>query len=197
MSPSLNFAWYLDVAEESEGDISGNYFLHQPLHENSFAINLSGVSQNHVDIHDNLMYGLRGANLIVTASAIDWNGVNIRSNWMQVPEYTSPFVIHSGPFTGVAYQDNQYYAPSADSLFRVDGTDLSYVEWSSLYETGSSNTQVQYVDPDRTVESYHQSIGKPGTFGSFILEARRQSKFFWRSEYTAETVNAYIKAGFE
>jgi hypothetical protein len=41
-----------------------------------------------------------------------------------------------------------------------------------------------------------ESIGGTATYDAFIDEALLQSRLDWRSEYTAEAVNAYIREGF-
>jgi hypothetical protein len=53
-----------------------------------------------------------------------------------------------------------------------------------------------FVDPDRTVASYNDSLGRTATFEAFMDEVFRQSKDNWRTEYTAAPVAAYIRAGF-
>lgn len=54
-----------------------------------------------------------------------------------------------------------------------------------------------YRDPTRTVETYNVSLGGAPTLTGFLQEARKQSKGNWRIQYTANSVNNYIRAGFE
>lgn len=62
--------------------------------------------------------------------------------------------------------------------------------------TNREDTDVTYNDPTRSVESYMASMGETATLAAFATEARLQSKDNWRSAYTAETVNNYIRNGF-
>ncbi len=54
-----------------------------------------------------------------------------------------------------------------------------------------------YRDPMRTVETYNASLGGAPTLADFLQEARKQSKDNWRLQYTANSVNKYIWAGFQ
>jgi hypothetical protein len=54
-----------------------------------------------------------------------------------------------------------------------------------------------YRDPGRTVETYNVSLGGAPRLSDFLQEARKQSKDNWRPQYTANSVNKYIWAGFQ
>ena len=54
-----------------------------------------------------------------------------------------------------------------------------------------------YRDADRTIETYNASLGGAPKLSDFLREARKQSKDNWRPQYTAKSVNEYIRAGFE
>ena len=71
-------------------------------------------------------------------------------------------------------------------------------EWlASTGETNATVEQVAFVDPDRTIETYAASIGLDASYEAFMTEAEKQSKYNWRPELTAASVNAYVRAGFE
>ncbi|WLT30367.1 chitobiase/beta-hexosaminidase C-terminal domain-containing protein [Geothrix sp. PMB-07] len=53
-----------------------------------------------------------------------------------------------------------------------------------------------FLDGNRSVASYNQLQGGPGTLDAFISEVRAQSKDHWQDAYTAHAVNTYIRAGF-
>jgi hypothetical protein len=53
-----------------------------------------------------------------------------------------------------------------------------------------------YPDPNRSLASYHATLGGAPTTDAFLVEARKQGKDNWRTAYTAKAVNAYIRAGF-
>lgn len=54
-----------------------------------------------------------------------------------------------------------------------------------------------YVDPNRTVETYNAFIGGEPSLSAFLDGARKQSKSNWHPELTAHAVNEYIRAGFK
>lgn len=54
-----------------------------------------------------------------------------------------------------------------------------------------------YIDPNRTLETYNASLGGPASVSAFLAEARRQSKYNWRRQFTADEVIKYIRAGFQ
>ena len=62
---------------------------------------------------------------------------------------------------------------------------------------GQKDDPGPFVDPERSVASYNKSLGGEATFDAFANEVRKQSKTNWRKEYTAQAINAYIRAGFE
>ncbi len=53
-----------------------------------------------------------------------------------------------------------------------------------------------FEDASRTVQSYSQSIGGQATIADFVDKARQQAKGNWRTQYTAQEVVNYLKAGF-
>lgn len=57
-------------------------------------------------------------------------------------------------------------------------------------------TDPGWTDPNRTVGSYNASLGNPATFTDFIAKARNREVHTWPEEYTASSVNEYIRAGF-
>ena len=58
------------------------------------------------------------------------------------------------------------------------------------------NTEGDFPDPERDLESYLSSIGETATLEAFLAEARKQSRANWRPELTAQAVNDYIREGF-
>ena len=95
---------------------------------------------------------------------------NIAYDWLPVYEAGSPWGIYNPTFANNQPQDDHpaFSEPAGD-----------------------------YVDPDRSIGSYHGTLGRTATLDAFLDEARKQSRSFWRSEYKAVSVNAYIRAGFE
>lgn len=55
----------------------------------------------------------------------------------------------------------------------------------------------RWVDPQRDVESYMESLGRPATFAAFIEAARNRPRGTWDPVFSAAAVNDYVRAGFE
>lgn len=53
-----------------------------------------------------------------------------------------------------------------------------------------------WLDPDRTVGHYNQTLGGEASTIDFLLEARKRPINTWWPEYSAEVVNDYIRLGF-
>jgi hypothetical protein len=53
-----------------------------------------------------------------------------------------------------------------------------------------------FPDPNRSIATYQASIGGNASLAAFLTQCRLQSKANWRTEYTADAVNTYIRAGF-
>ncbi len=59
-----------------------------------------------------------------------------------------------------------------------------------------SNALKNTRDPNRTIATYHQALGRPASIDSFLYEAAKQSKQHWQPAYTAAAVNQYLRSGF-
>ena len=71
------------------------------------------------------------------------------------------------------------------------------LEGHVFYSWGEEpDSEGDFPDPKRNLESYLTSIGETATFEAFLKEARKQSKANWRPEYTAAVINDYIREGF-
>lgn len=100
----------------------------------------------------------------------------------------------------IQFANNAYFSVRAPAKwFRIGSSDMNLATWAqNVGETGASATEVKFVDPYRTIARYHQEmVGGEASFEAFIAEARKQSKANWRSAYTAEAVNNYIREGFQ
>jgi cysteine-rich repeat protein len=133
-----------------------------------------------------------------------WNDtVTIKDNIFQQPlghssgsalVWFNPSSVDSNHFT---FRNNTYYMTGSSNWFFVGDAFKTFAQWVSLSgETNAVNQQLNFVDPTRSVSTYSALLGKPATFDAFINEARSQSKYNWRNEYTAPVVNQYIRDGF-
>jgi hypothetical protein len=102
--------------------------------------------------------------------------------------------------TGNVYWHEPPDVPCVD----VMESDMTLREWLSQakpggwlrHPQGDQVRKVEFVDPGRTVGSYHATLGKEATLEAFLSEACKQSRRNWREEYTAGAVIEYIREGF-
>ncbi len=99
-----------------------------------------------------------------------------------------------------AYSGNQYFSlnPLNGYLWFGDVQGfLTNEQWLELtHETGASFNPVSFPDASRTIEKYSKLLGSGGSLESFLTEARRQSRTFWRPEYSAPVVNRWFRVGY-
>ncbi len=82
-------------------------------------------------------------------------------------------------------------------IFQLSGVNLTFTGFvNTIGDVTSTFGQVQYPDANRTIASYNASIGGGASLSAFIAQARMQSKTNWRTDYTADAVNEYIRSGF-
>jgi len=102
--------------------------------------------------------------------------------------------------SGITFAHNQYYSIlNQNQWFSGSGFQYgSFNAWQNNVEPTAGDIPVDYTDPDRNISRYHHEVlGKEPGFEAFIEEANKQSRFFWRSEYTACEVNNWIREGFD
>ena len=85
------------------------------------------------------------------------------------------------------------HRPVADACLALPDCVAGHI----VYAWGEDpNTEGDFPDPDRTLESYMTELGETPTFEAYLALARQQSRANWRPELTAAAVNHYIRAGF-
>ena len=191
-------AWYLDIADWDGGSVVGNLFLHQTntVVGNTYAVNFSDPNRNLTLAH-NLVHQLYTGGALMNFGANSSN-VCILQNAIQSPSNAAKLVSATS-VAGCQFASNTYWsAISTSTWFTLQGTNCSLAVWAQRAgEIGAEARAIVYPYPDRTVESYAQTLGVTGSIGSFTAEVRKQSKQTWRPEYMAHAVNEYIRRGFE
>jgi len=167
----------------SSGNSEGIHFRHQ--HQ-----------QGHL-IENNIVYHW-GSGIDFFTQVESANGVMIRNNQIQLANGARAVSMIHPLLNGINFNGNTYYSSLPEhQWFRHEFSLIGFNQWLALsQESGASNTQIQYLDPDRNISSYHASIGGEASLEAFLSEAKKQSRFNWRSEYAAPAVNNYIRAGF-
>lgn len=193
-------AWGIEVQDNDGLEISGNYFLNQrePGVSNSYAINMNNAA-NAVTISGNLFYRIQARGLSVSETAGHQN-VEVSDNTFVDPDQKSCLIGHSGSFSGYTYSGNEYFSSaSAGSWFCADGGG-SIDGWKSA--SGESDAQAVtadpgFADPERSVETYAESLGLEASLAGFLGAARLQNRLNYDPRLTANALNDYIRAGFE
>ena len=79
----------------------------------------------------------------------------------------------------------------------VDFANNIVYKWYSRDNSDEGETtDPGWLDPERKVAHYHQSIGKKFSTIEFLLEARKRPLRTWWDKYSAYSVNQYIRDGF-
>jgi len=99
---------------------------------------------------------------------------------------------------GVAFRDNLlYHEPPDAKCVELKERQLTLAGWlDEAKDSGNRLQKAEFAAPNRTVGTYHETLGKEATLEAFLLEACKQSKRNWRREYTAKAVIEYIRDGF-
>lgn len=193
--------WCLDMNDWDIGTVSNNLFMHQisPDVNNVYAIHLEGETRE-VTIKENIAYGIRSnSELLILTDGSAKQNISITDNKLQCPDEETTLLESNGSLANYTFANNAYFSKRAqDEWFRVGGSPTDIDGWKSASgETGATAQEVSFTDPTRTIEKYQESLGKEATIIAFIDEAREQSKFNWRKEYTSGAVNDWLRAGFD
>lgn len=99
-----------------------------------------------------------------------------------------------GGFNLLAFNDNNYHNVVAPNNWFSEGT---FAQWTAnSMETNGSVQQISYLDPTRNITSYLTHISSPGTDLDFYQRRMQMSKANWDVAYEANSINQYIREGF-
>ncbi|MBX4196219.1 LamG domain-containing protein [Candidatus Pacearchaeota archaeon] len=181
-----------------KGIIKNNYLIHQTYTTNTYAFALNDFALTNTQIINNTVYDWKALMLSIT-DVSRYKNTSVSNNSFQGAAQGEQMALTEN-LTNISFSGNKYYTTrSVSTWFNVDSVDKNYTQWISLAnETLSNNTQITYVSPNRSISTYMASLGESNTsYGGFLAKAINQSRFNWNSSYTADSVNTYIKAGFE
>lgn len=118
----------------------------------------------------------------------------VDSNDIQLENPQAYCVNTNSSFSNLTFRGNRYHnVVNAPDWFATG----NYTSWvTASGETGSSQQDVTYPDPERTISTYLTSIGETGGLEEFITLRKQLNKSNWDSRFTAMTVNDYIREGF-
>ena len=199
--------WALDAVGWDNGSITGNYFLNfsNPDVTNIYGIRLEGGVGN-VQINNNIINNLnphgksnRGyAMLLAATQTVQSSVITISGNQFLEPmnELVLIKIDNENDFSAITFLNNKYFSSNENSAFQVVDSMKNTASWSSLAGDNSTFSQTDFPDSSRNVETYMQSIGATSTIDGFIEGCRNQTRYNWDSNYTAQSINYWIKSGF-
>lgn len=207
--PTLRtLGWGVDAFDWDGGLIEGNVFKNwgsassNPKVLNTYAISLYGYS-NDVSIAKNIIWNVVSDNALVSVTSnlsASYPSVNQRTTFKDnvvATNHTGVLVDYSAPsntfFGGNRFQSNHL----TSRWFKINGTLSPLATYlGATTDTTSMAQTPSFVDPERTIETYLISLGHPSDMDSFAAELVKQSKFNWKPQWQAATINDYIRAGF-
>jgi hypothetical protein len=203
LQPGSPRGWGLWMANVRQATVDRNVVAlnshgHAPFPV-SFDVANTGRGVENTVFSNNLVYAWNGISRF-TGNASQTVNVKFLNNCFQNPFTYDPLVVHdqASSTLGITSANNVFGSIAAPWAWMQSGGGLlSLAQWKTLVrDTTSSGQWTQFPDPGRSIPTYQVSIGRTGTLAAFILEARKQSRAFWRPEYTADAVNTYIRAGY-
>jgi hypothetical protein len=204
ISPTLPRGFAIDLFNVASAVVENNIAAHQTLGSQRRAVSFegtaygSGVGVHNVQLRNNIFYKWGGSIRLVGGSS-NFSNLNIAQNDFQV--FDGSYIVdhnNSGSVGPVQSASNQMYTNRSSSQWcLVASSSQSLNGWKNLVsDTSSVGGQADYPNPDRTIATYHASLGGSPSYEAFIAEARQQSKFTWRNGYYAPFVISYFRQGF-
>ena len=200
------------------GLLEGNVLIYNPISLESGYPNPPNSMPDGVDLvmRDNLV--LHGTD--ISDKAIRGSGIslkNIRSALVEnnlVLHVRSRFTNTYGfqirgsaqnPSRNIVIRDNIFWnwdrggpdLKGTDQYVTIESETGNYYYDHSPIPAGNFDAETtNWVDPNRTIETYMKSLNRKPDFEGFINETRKMSKANWKDEYTAQGIQSYFRAGF-
>ena len=197
------------------GTLENNLFLRNPI---SILVGTSlvpsgvdGIVNRNVILEGNDINSSNARGWAINLSYTRSNTMadNIAAHGISDPVNAAGLLIRSetgNPSRDILLQDNIFYdwkrggpviVGDEESATIVSEDNNFYYDHDPISGTNVDAAVVNWVDPNRSVATYNATLGGTSTFDAFIDEVRQQSKDNWRTEYTSQAVNDYIRAGFQ
>jgi len=200
IAPELPRGFGIDLFDLEESVVADNVIAHdrssQPWGHAIMVHGTAGAPVKSTKIIHNTIYAWRGG---LQHDEGGMEGIIFGKNLLQATDSSVPVVKHKGKFSkGVSYGNNVYHSEAPPVLWFEVGKELyNFAEWQEMAgERGSKATGVAFADPERTPETYQQSIGEPASLEDFIAAVRDQAKIDWDPRYETTTLLDYFRDGF-
>lgn len=197
----------LDANDWDGGIVSGNYFMNYEGANLLGGLRFIEFAQN-VQVVDNFFYNITsdstGLSYVLTLADGFKTNFEFKRNQIQSPFETGTVpmrLLTTEDAIGLDFAENVWFS-TLTSPFTVNTSnnfkalaDLDGGPSESSLLVNDNHTALQYLEGTRTVESYNVSLGGANTLEDFIEEAKKQSIFNWRDNYTAVELNRYMRHG--
>lgn len=159
----------------------------------------TGAKAHNISLTDNVVYNwvmrdvfMKGPN--ITDLVIEGNDFQEGANSARILEILDSSVMND--FT--SGQNHMFSSLSANQWILAGGQLQSLAQYKNVVDdTSSVGTKLSYPNAGAaTLAGYHGSLGKAASYDAFIAEVVKQSKDYWRPEYTAASANAFIRSAF-
>ena len=190
-------SWDLWLQDWDTGTVKGNYSVDRNTAEvpNIRPLKLHG-HMNDVDVSDNVFYGIDSGAICVVIDGDPKSNVQLHRNHFQLAGTQMRLVSMESPGSA-SFADNTYdTGRESSSSFALAGSRIDFAAWANQTNDTSVVETKTYADPNRTLETYNAALGGESSIEAFVTQAKLQSKFNWRTEYTAAAFLAYLRAGF-
>jgi hypothetical protein len=202
--------WGLEIKDWDGGIVKNNYFLNQvnPQVTNTYGIKISGTTKN-VEIENNKFDNLFSANAIVLGTGRKAN-IAINNNQFSFKANGEALITVENDLAGYSFKNNHYFHGAGPQRTYLDNTssvsfwqtifpppkNTNFLEWITLTKEQESQWHKPNALERRTIVTYQKSIHKKATVNAFIQEMRNMKMMNWDSQYTAASINNYIKLGY-
>jgi hypothetical protein len=156
---------------------------------------------HNLTIEGNVQYNYRAPLRIVKPTNGTITGIQVNNNYFQEPNLDQtddpPYIVSQRGNPGVTYSGNTYYRGGTSAAWFENGQETfqTFAQWKSQVEPTAVQQKLVFFDPTRTTVSYAATQGLT-SFDQLMTQMRAQSQSNWRTEFTADAVNDYIRAGF-
>ncbi len=195
------WAWYQSGIKQGTMEynvVANNVSGHGPV-PITFDVGNNGVGIHDTSFNNNVVYNWNGVSTVKGDNTTMFN-ITFQSNKFQNHITAEPLLQHDNQSSTAGFaSSNNVFDTSApvNACMAIGGGDISLATWKPMvHDTTSIEQNVTFPDPNRTIATYHASIGGGPSLVEFMAQARLQSKAYWRDQYTARAVNDYIRAGF-
>lgn len=155
-----------------------------------------GVGVRHTWLRDNLVHDWGGSSIIAVAPG-RFGPLWLERNLLSAAHSQSPLLDlrGDGALALLHARFNRFEGPGPAVM--LGGEALTVDAWRRASgDEAPQATQALPQAPPPTIEAYMASLGQEGGLAGFLRAARRQSKAHWDPRFTAERVNAFVRAGF-